>query len=81
MRDARARLFELQRARDMSGISSVALIAAIPRDDDATLGARQREQLRLNRIEIEHEADSVKLRWYAVHNAIEGANQVIEIAG
>lgn len=79
VRDARARIFELQRAREVAGIGTAALIAAVPRDDDATLGSRQREVLRANRLEIEAEADSVNLRWYAVTSAIEGADRLIEI--
>lgn len=79
MKDARARLFELKRAQEISGIKCVALIAAVPRDDDGTLGSRQREQLRLNRFEIEHEAKAVFADWYAVHNAVDGANRVIEL--
>lgn len=81
MRDARARIFELQRAREIADIGSAALIAAVPREDDATLGSKQREQLRANRIEIEREADAVDLRWFAVHSALQGAERVIEIAG
>lgn len=81
MRDARARIFELQRAREISGINSAALIAAVPRDDDATLGSKQRSVLRANSIEIEREADAVKLKWFAVHTASEGARRVIELAG
>lgn len=80
MRDARARIFELQRAKAIAGINSAALIAAVPREDDATLGSKQREQLRANRIEIEREADAVNLRWFAVHTAMQGAERVIEIA-
>lgn len=80
MRDARARIFELQRAREMSGIGSAALIAAAPQDDDATLGTKQRELLRANRMEIEHEADAVNLQWFAVNNASQGAKKVIELA-
>jgi hypothetical protein len=80
MRDARARIFELQRAREIAGISSAALIAAVPREDDATLGTKQREQLRANSIEIEREADAVNLRWFAVHTAHQGAERVIELA-
>lgn len=80
MRDARARIFELQRAREISGVTSSALIAAVPRDDDATLGSKQRDVLRANRLEIEQEADAVKLRWFAVNNALEGARRVIELA-
>lgn len=80
MRDARARIFELQRAREISGIAAAALIAAAPRDDDATLGTKQRELLRANRMEIEHEADAVDLQWFAVNNASQGAQTVINLA-
>jgi hypothetical protein len=80
MRDARARIFELQRAKEIAGINSAALIAAVPREDDATLGSKQREQLRANSIEIEREADAVNLRWFAVHSPKQGAERVIEIA-
>jgi hypothetical protein len=80
VRDARARIFELHRAREMAQIARAALIAAVPRDDDATLGSRQRETLRANRKEIEAEADSMNLRWYAVETAIEGADRLIEVA-
>lgn len=78
LRDARARIFELHRAREMAQIGRAALIAAVPRDDDATLGSRQREILRANRLEIEAEADSMRLRWHAVTSAIEGADKLIE---
>lgn len=80
MRDARARIFELQRAREISGIGSAALITAVPRDDDATLGSKQRDVLKANRQEIEREADAVNLRWFAVNNASDGARRVIELA-
>ncbi len=80
VRDARARLFELQRARDMAGIERAALIAAVPRDDDPTLGSKQRESLRANRAEIEREADSVGMRWHAVTSVPEAAERVIELA-
>lgn len=78
VRDARARIFELHRAREIAQIGHAALIAAVPRDDDATLGSKQREQLRANRLEIEAEADSMKLRWHAVMSASEGADKLIE---
>lgn len=81
MRDARAKIFELQRAKELVGINSAALIAAVPRDDDATLGSRQREQLRANKIEIEREADKVNLRWYEVNTVQEGAETLIQVAG
>jgi len=80
MRDARARLFELQRARDVAGILQAALIAAVPRDDDPTLGPRQRDALRANRAEIESEADAVGMCWHAVTAVPEAAERVIELA-
>lgn len=81
VRDARARLFELQRARDVAGIPRAALIAAVPRDDDPTLGPKQREALQRNKAEIEREADAVGTRWHAVHTAAQGAQRVIETVG
>jgi hypothetical protein len=80
VRDARARLFELQRARDVAGISNAALIAAVPRDDDPTLGPKQREQLKQNRAEIESEADAVNMRWFAVSAVPEAIDHVIAMA-
>jgi hypothetical protein len=80
VRDARARLFELQRAVAMASIPHAALIAAVPRDDDPTLGPKQREQLRANRAEIEQEADAVNMRWYAVTSVPEAAERVLELA-
>lgn len=79
VRDARARLFELQRARDVAGIGNAALIAAVPRDDDPTLGPKQREQLKLNRAEIESEADAVNMQWFAVSAVPEAVTRVIEL--
>ena len=81
VKDARARLWELQRAKTISGVQHAALIAAVPHDDDATLGAKTKEQLAANKLEIENEADAVSMRWYAVHNAPEGAKHVLELAG
>jgi hypothetical protein len=81
VRDARARLFELQRAREVAGIGIAALIAAVPRDDDPTLGPRQREQLRTNRAEIESEAAAVQMRCVAVTLVSQAADSVVELAG
>jgi len=80
VRDARARLFELQRAREVAGIERAALISAVPRDDDPTLGPRQREALRANLAEIEREAAAVGVLWHAVTSAAEAAQRVIETA-
>lgn len=81
VRDARARLFELHRVQELAGVPRAALVAAVPRDDDPTLGPRQREQLRANRLEIEREADSVGMMWHAVTEVPEAGRRVIEIAG
>lgn len=81
VRDARARIFELHRAQTVSGVGQAALIAAVPRDDDPTLGPRQREHLRVNKAEIEQEAASMSLQWHAVTTSSEGASRVLEIAG
>lgn len=79
IRDARARLFELQRARDVASIGNAALIAAVPSDDDPTLGPKQRQQLKINRAEIESEADAVKMRWFAVSTVPAAVAHVIEM--
>lgn len=81
VRDARARLWELQRAMAISGIGLGALIAAVPRQDDATLGERQRTQAKANEREILREADDCRIRLLPVHTADEGADQLIAIAG
>lgn len=81
MKDARAKIFELQQARTLSGINTAALVAGMPRLDDPSLGPKQRDQLRENQLEIESEADAVNLRWYSAHSATEGALRVIELAG
>ena len=80
VRDARARLWELARARDYGRITRAALIMAVPRSDDATLGNRQRDAAIRNQREIEREADSVGMRLLPVHNAIEGSIRLIEMA-
>lgn len=79
VRDARAKLWELARAKAVAGIARAALITAVPRDDEPTLGSRQRQGLRENRVEIEREADAVEMRLHAVGSAVEGAEKVIEL--
>ncbi len=58
-----------------------ALIAAVPRDDDPTLGSKQRDQLLLNQAEIEREANAVSMTWVAVSTVPDAVARVIEIAG
>lgn len=80
VRDARARLWELARAMEMAGISSGALITAVPRKDDATLGEKQRIQAKASEREIEREADGANIRLFPVYSAEEGAVRLMEIA-
>lgn len=80
VRDARARLWELSRARDYAQIRKAALIYAVPRDDDPTLGGKQLDAIRRNRLEIEREADAVSMRAIPVTSVGEAAERVIEYA-
>lgn len=77
VRDARARLWELASVVEMTGIGSAALITAVPRLDDATLGERQRKQIKENTLEITREADASNIRLLAVHTADEGAQALL----
>ena len=79
VRDARARLWELSRAR-MAIELRAALITAVPSDDDLTLGPRQRAALRANRQEIEREADAAIMRAFAVTNVEQAVERVLEFA-
>jgi hypothetical protein len=80
IRDARARIFELDRAKRLSDFNRAALIAAVPRSDDATISVNQRNAIESYKREIEGEADSVGLRWIGVSNAKEGADRIVELA-
>lgn len=78
VRDARARLWEIARAMDITSITTGALIWAVPRLDDATLSPRQLEQIQANTQEIEREADPHHIRLLPVHTAEEGAARLLE---
>lgn len=80
MRDARARLFELSRAKITAGIGQAALVTWIPIESDPTLGAKQRAGLGVNRIEIEREAVAVGAGFHAVNSVQEGRDRVLAIA-
>ena len=79
VRDARARLWELSRAKAFAGLQRAALITAVPRDNEITLGEKQREALRANRNEVEQEADAVDMRVYPVSSVSEAADRVLEV--
>jgi hypothetical protein len=77
LRDARARIFELQRCREVTGIDKAVLISAVPRSDDPTLGVRQRQNILHLNEEIEGEAHSVNVGYIPVTSASDAARQVI----
>jgi hypothetical protein len=76
---ARAKLWELAGARDYIG-TNAAMIMAVPRFDDATLGLNQAESAKRNMSEIEMEADKREMRLYCVNTAHDGADQLIQLA-
>lgn len=80
VKDAHAKLFELFRAREISGIANAALISYVPRDDDPMLGPRQRQQLQINRAGILGEATAVGVRLCDVTSAVEGCERLIELS-
>ena len=77
IRDARARIFELGKAKELAQLRHASLIVAAPSDDDVTLGTRQREKLAENKREMRAEAESMNLCWHTVSNATEGAAKLI----
>lgn len=79
VRDARARLWEVNRAMALSSIQSGALITAVPRSDDATLGEKQRSLVEVNRREIEREADDANIRLVSVNTAHQAARKLLEM--
>lgn len=80
IRDARARIFELQRCKELTGIELAVLISAVPRSDDPTLGDRQRKNLDSINHELRGEAESVGVSYVPVLSAAAGAEKVIEYA-
>lgn len=79
LRDARARLFELNTGRALAQLSRAALITGTPRDDDPLLGDRQRARLREMREELTHEAAAVDVAFAPVHAASEGARTLLQL--
>lgn len=79
VRDARARLWELSRVKAFANIGFAGLISAVPQDNDPTLGVRELETLKQNKLEIEREADDVSMRFIPVTSVTEAAGKVLEI--
>lgn len=80
VRDSRARLWELARARDYGSIAKAALITATTSDTDPTLSQKQIETLRANLNEINREADSEEILFYPVNSVKQGAEKVLALS-
>lgn len=81
VRDARARLWELSRAREMVSFDLAGLVVGVPSEEDPTLSGKQLTALRNNIAEIKREADENHMRLFPVTTAAAGAARVIEFAG
>lgn len=79
VRDARAKLWELARAKDVSGVNQAGLIMAVPPETDPTLGEKQRTALKRNIDEIEREADSVHMRLWPASSTAAAADKLCEL--
>ncbi len=77
---ARAKLWELARAKEFAGLPSAALLTAVPRKDDPTLGSKQRSKLVTNLSEIEREADDGKIRFLPVDSVSMAVERVLELS-
>ncbi len=77
---ARAKLWELARAKEFAGLGVAALVSAVPRVDDPTLGTKQKEKLASNLLEIEREADNGKIRFMPVDSIQRAVEQVLALS-
>lgn len=80
VRDARARLWELLRAKNYATIGNAALIVATPRTDDPTLGGKQIEAINRNVREIEREAKDTDMIFHPVTSVTEAVGHVMQLA-
>lgn len=77
---ARAKLWELSRAKDYAGLQTAALLTAVPWSGDPTLGTKQRSQLARNLREIEREADDGQIRFLPVDSVQLAVERVLELS-
>lgn len=77
---ARARLWELGRAKEHAQVAKAALITAVPRGDDPTLGPKQQKMLIEKKRGIELEADDAGMRFIPVTSVSEATERVLEFA-
>lgn len=80
LRDARARILELSQARSFANLPRAALIGAVPRDDDPSLGNRQIQMAHLAISEIGANAQHADISYFPVPTALAGADCVAQLA-
>jgi hypothetical protein len=78
---ARSKLFELEKARSLNGSLRAALIIAVPHDDAAIFGEKQRANLLRNKEELLKESRGINVAFSPVTTVIDGANAVIAFEG
>lgn len=81
LRDARARLFELQRCKEITGLENAVLISSVPSADDPSIGDRQRANIINICSEIAGEAKAAHVGFIAVPDAEAGAKQLMALVG
>lgn len=81
LRDARARLFELQRCKEITGLEKAVLISSVPSADDPSIGDRQRANIVNICNEIAGEARAAQVGFIAVPDAASGAKQLMSLVG
>lgn len=77
---ARAKLWELARAKEFAGLRVAALVTAVPKADDLTLGPKQRSKLATNLQEIEREAEDGDIRFVPVDSIQQAVERVLELS-
>jgi hypothetical protein len=80
VREARARLWELNRARQMTDIKNVSLILQILSPSDRSYSDREHEVSLRNTTELKREADEGNVGLLSVHTSLEGAEHLIRLA-
>ncbi len=80
VKDARAKLWELELAKARNNELKPALIFGFSRVDDITLSDKQRDQIESNRREISDEASSKQIGFYSVVTEAEAVEVILDLA-
>ncbi len=80
VKNARAKLWELERAQELTNVPMAGIIMGNPGLENPTLSEKQRNALQRNLDALEREADSVTLRLWPVSSAEAAANTLLEVA-